>query len=136
MKAIDTQVDGEHYLAMGIEPWHVVGPLARKRAVAIVGTVDATLTFDDAVRVIAQALEDFYYEGNQVKYVMREGKKDVSNNDEAKAIHYGQRRLDLMSEAQLYIVSPTLKQLQRDPVTLTQAVRNDVEGIVAKLKGQ
>ncbi len=63
-KANDTQVDGDHYKSMGMEPWDVM---------------QAVLTEEEFVG---------FLKGNIVKYAMRAGKKNGANSDTEKAFHY------------------------------------------------
>jgi hypothetical protein len=60
----DTQVEGDHYKKMSIEPWDVME--------------------------VALTEEEFrgYLKGNFIKYAMRDGKKPGAIKDVDKAIHY------------------------------------------------
>lgn len=62
MSADDTQVGGQHYKDMGVQPWAVM---------------QAVLTPEEFVG---------YLKGNIIKYAMRQGKKD--SPDAGKALHY------------------------------------------------
>jgi hypothetical protein len=64
--ADDVQVSGSHYKDMGVQPWAVM---------------EAVLTREEFVG---------YLKGNVIKYAMRQGKKEGSN-DAGKALHYKQK---------------------------------------------
>jgi hypothetical protein len=70
--ARDRQVGGDHYKAMGIEPWDVVDTWPIEQRVG-------------------------YYRGNAVKYLMRMGTKDMTAVDVGKAQHYMQKLLEVLS---------------------------------------
>jgi hypothetical protein len=61
--ADDMQVSGSHYKDMGIQPWVVM---------------EAVLTREEFIG---------YLKGNVIKYAMRQGKKEGSD-DAGKALHY------------------------------------------------
>ena len=61
-KANDTQIGGDHYKEMGIEPWDVID------------------TWPDAQRVGA-------YRSGALKYIMRMGTKDLPSQEARKAAH-------------------------------------------------
>ena len=63
MKANETQVGGTHYKDMAVQPWEVM---------------QYVLTYDEFVG---------FLKGNVIKYSMRQGKKEGSD-DAAKALHY------------------------------------------------
>jgi hypothetical protein len=64
--ANDYQVDGTHYRDMGMQPWEVM---------------ESVLTPEEFVG---------FLKGNVIKYAMRAGRKDNSD-DTAKAHHYAQK---------------------------------------------
>lgn len=129
--ALELQVDGDHYKDAAVQPWEVVAVLARRRAKLLLLAVDEASSIDEARKILAGAMEDFYYEGNQVKYLMREGTKKESQHDGAKAKHYGHQRLDKMSTQQMYIA--TERNLSKDPEVLTAFVKKEVAEVAAKL---
>lgn len=63
MKANEMQVGGTHYKDMAVQPWEVM---------------QYVLTYDEFVG---------FLKGNVIKYSMRQGKKEGSD-DAAKALHY------------------------------------------------
>ena len=63
MKANEMQVGGTHYKDMAVQPWEVM---------------QHVLTYDEFVG---------FLKGNVIKYSMRQGKKEGSD-DAAKALHY------------------------------------------------
>lgn len=65
--ADDLQVGGDHYKTMAIEPWTLM---------------EAILTHEEFVG---------YIKGNVIKYCLRDGRKNGSNDDAAKARHYLQK---------------------------------------------
>lgn len=65
-RADDLQISGNHYKDMAIQPWAVM---------------EAVLTHEEFVG---------YLKGNIIKYAMRQGKKDGSD-DAGKALHYKQK---------------------------------------------
>lgn len=67
----DTQVEGDHYKNMSIEPWDVM---------------EAVLTTEEFVG---------FLKGNIINYAMRDGKKEGSVNDAAKAKHYQAKLTEL-----------------------------------------
>lgn len=129
--AIETQVDGSHYKDRPVQPWEVIGVLARRRAKHLLIAVDEANSIEDARLLLSRALEDFYYEGNQVKYVMRDGTKEVSKNDYDKAVHYGLRRLDIITDQQFYIA--VQRNLVRTPEVLTAHVAKEAAEVAAKI---
>ena len=74
VKADDTQVDGNHYKNMNMQPWEVM---------------ELVLTEEEFVG---------FLKGNIVKYAMREGKKDGANNDTEKARHYKAKLLEVKKQ--------------------------------------
>jgi hypothetical protein len=69
------QVAGTHYTSMEVEPWDVVD----------------TWTNDQKLG---------YYRGNAIKYLMRMGKKDSALVEAAKAGHYVQKLLEVLTKDQ------------------------------------
>ena len=65
-KADDIQVSGNHYKDMPIQPWHIM---------------EAVLTREEFIG---------FLRGNIIKYAMRAGRKEGSN-DAGKALHYMQK---------------------------------------------
>jgi hypothetical protein len=65
-RADDLQISGNHYKDMPIQPWHVM---------------EAVLTYDEFVG---------FLKGNIIKYSLRAGRKDGSD-DAGKARHYLQK---------------------------------------------
>lgn len=70
-KANDTQVGGDHYKKMRVQPWDVID------------------TFDHA-----QAMG--FYKGSALAYIMRAGMKGPAREDYEKAIHYLQKLLEIL----------------------------------------
>ena len=75
VRAKDRQVGGDHYKAMGVEPWDVVDTWPREQRIG-------------------------YYRGGALKYVMRMGSKDESPIEIAKGQHYIQKLLEVLQEAE------------------------------------
>ena len=73
-KANDTQIGGDHYKNMGVEPWDVVDTWPIEQRIG-------------------------YYRGGALKYIMRMGAKDESPTEIAKGKHYMQKLLEVL-EAQ------------------------------------
>jgi len=73
-KANDTQVEGDHYKTMGIQPWDVM---------------QMVLTEEEFVG---------FLKGNIIKYAMRAGKKDGATKDTEKALHYKAKLLEIKKE--------------------------------------
>lgn len=78
MSAKDTQVGGDHYLKMGVEPWDVI----------------------DSWKTSARC---GFYRGNALKYLMRAGTKGDDENrtaaaveDLKKAIHYLSKLIEVL----------------------------------------
>jgi hypothetical protein len=74
-KVRDRQVGGDHYKNMGVEPWDVVDtwPLYQR-----IG----------------------YYRGGALKYLMRMGSKDEAAQEISKGIHYLEKLLEVLKEAE------------------------------------
>ena len=70
MNADEMQVSGTHYKQMGIEPWAVM---------------ESVLTHEEFIG---------YLKGNIIKYAMRQGRKQESD-DSGKALHYKQKLKEL-----------------------------------------
>lgn len=73
-KANDTQVDGNHYKTMGMQPWDVM---------------QAVLTEEEFVG---------FLKGNIIKYSMRDGKKIGAEKDGEKAFHYKAKLSEVKKE--------------------------------------
>lgn len=73
MKADDIQVSGNHYKEMPIQPWTLM---------------ETVLTHEEFVG---------YLKGNIIKYSMRAGRKEGSD-DGGKAMHYIQKLKEILSE--------------------------------------
>ena len=67
------QVGGDHYKAMGVQPWDVVDTWPRDQRIG-------------------------YYRGGALKYLMRMGSKDESPLEVAKGQHYIQKLLEVLNE--------------------------------------
>jgi hypothetical protein len=72
-RANDRQVGGDHYKAMGVQPWDVVDSWPRDQRIG-------------------------YYRGGALKYIMRMGSKDESPTEIAKGQHYLQKLLEVLQE--------------------------------------
>ena len=72
-QAKDRQVGGDHYKAMGVQPWDVVDTWPRDQRIG-------------------------YYRGGALKYLMRMGSKDESPMEVAKGQHYMQKLLEVLDE--------------------------------------
>jgi len=70
-RANDRQVGGDHYKAMGVEPWDVVDTWPIEQRIG-------------------------YYRGGALKYIMRMGSKDQSPVEIAKGKHYMQKLLEVL----------------------------------------
>lgn len=75
IRANERQVGGDHYKAMGVEPWNVVD------------------TWPIEQRIGA-------YRHGALKYIMRMGSKDVSAQEISKGQHYLQKLLEVIQEAE------------------------------------
>jgi len=71
MKANDTQVGGQHYKNMRIQPWDVIDSLDHAQAIG-------------------------FYRGNALKYIMRAGEKGPAREDYEKAKHYLEKLLEIL----------------------------------------
>ena len=69
------QVGGDHYKAMGVQPWDVVDTWPRDQRIG-------------------------YYRGGALKYLMRMGSKDESPLEVSKGQHYIQKLLEVLNEQQ------------------------------------
>ena len=74
-RANDRQVGGDHYKAMGVQPWDVVDTWPRDQRIG-------------------------YYRGGALKYLMRMGSKDESPMEVAKGQHYIQKLLEVLNESE------------------------------------
>ena len=72
MSADDTQVGGDHYKSMGVQPWHVMQTL-----------------------LTPQEFRGFL-KGNIIKYSMRQGKKD--SPDAEKCRHYIEKLSEMTAD--------------------------------------
>lgn len=72
-RAKDRQVGGDHYKAMGVQPWDVVDTWPREQRIG-------------------------FYRGGALKYIMRMGSKDESSMEVAKGQHYIQKLLEVLNE--------------------------------------
>jgi hypothetical protein len=73
MTARDKQVGGNHYKAMGVEPWDVVDTWPVEQRIG-------------------------YYRGGALKYVMRMGNKDEAATEIGKGKHYLEKLLEVLNE--------------------------------------
>ena len=73
MKARDTQVGGNHYKLMEIEPWDVVDTWPKEQQIG-------------------------FYRGGALKYLMRMGSKDEGAQEIAKAGHYVAKLLEVLKD--------------------------------------
>jgi hypothetical protein len=73
MSANDTQAAGDHYLRMEIQPFDVIDTWPREQRIG-------------------------FYRGNLLKYTMRMGSKDASAKEIAKAKHYSEKLLEVLSQ--------------------------------------
>ena len=75
LSANEKQVGGEHYKKMGVEPWDVID------------------TWPIEQRIGA-------YRAGALKYIMRMGSKDQSEQEVGKGIHYLEKLLEVLKERQ------------------------------------
>ena len=68
------QVGGSHYKEMGIQVWDVVDTWPLEQRIG-------------------------YYRGNALKYIMRMGAKDVSQQEVKKAAHYCKKLAEVLEQA-------------------------------------
>jgi len=71
MTANQTQIGGDHYVNMAVEPWDVIDTWPIEQRIG-------------------------YYRGNLLKYTMRMGSKDESAKEIAKAKHYAQKLCEVL----------------------------------------
>lgn len=71
MKAQKTQIGGDHYLKMGIQPWTVVDTWPIEQRIG-------------------------FYRGGALKYLMRMGTKDEQAQEISKAKHYIEKLLEVL----------------------------------------
>lgn len=71
--ASNRQVAGNHYREMGVQPWDVVDTWPRDQRIG-------------------------YYRGGALKYLMRMGAKDESEQEIAKGQHYMEKLLEVLRE--------------------------------------
>jgi len=74
LAANDKQVGGDHYKKMGVQTWDVVGTWPIEQQIG-------------------------YYRGNALKYIMRMGAKDQSEQEIGKGIHYLEKLLEVFKES-------------------------------------
>ena len=67
------QVGGTHYKAMGVEPWDVIDTWPIEQRIG-------------------------YYRGNALKYIMRMGSKDQSDQEAQKGLHYLEKLVEVLKE--------------------------------------
>ena len=67
------QVGGTHYKAMGVEPWDVIDTWPIEQRIG-------------------------YYRGNALKYIMRMGSKDQSDQEVQKGLHYLEKLVEVLKE--------------------------------------
>lgn len=70
-KANDTQIGGDHYKNMGVEPWDVVDTWPLEQRIG-------------------------YYRGGALKYVMRMGTKDEQLQEIKKGKHYMEKLIEVL----------------------------------------
>jgi hypothetical protein len=73
LSANDKQVGGMHYKAMGVEPWDVIDTWPLEQRIG-------------------------YYRGNALKYIMRMGSKDQSDQEVSKGLHYLEKLVEVLKE--------------------------------------
>ena len=73
-QASDTQVGGNHYKKMGVEPWDVVDTWSLEQRIG-------------------------YYRGNALKYIMRMGNKDERLQEAQKGLHYQEKLVETLRKA-------------------------------------
>lgn len=73
-QASDTQVGGNHYKQMGVEPWDVVDTWPLEQRIG-------------------------YYRGNSLKYIMRMGNKDERLQEAQKGLHYQEKLVETLRKA-------------------------------------
>jgi len=71
--AREKQVGGDHYKAMGVQPWDLIDTWPLEQRIG-------------------------YYRGGAIKYIMRMGSKDESKQEIAKGIHYLEKLLETLEE--------------------------------------
>jgi hypothetical protein len=67
------QVGGMHYKAMGVEPWDVIDTWPLEQRIG-------------------------FYRGNALKYIMRLGSKDQSDQEASKGLHYLEKLVEVLKE--------------------------------------
>lgn len=73
--ASNRQVAGTHYRDMGVQPWDVIDTWPRDQKIG-------------------------YYRGGALKYLMRMGAKDESEQEIAKGQHYMEKLLEVLRESE------------------------------------
>jgi hypothetical protein len=73
MSANDSQVGGDHYTNMAVEPWDVIATWPLQQQIG-------------------------FYRGNACKYVLRMGSKDSPLQEARKAAHYMEKLIEVLEE--------------------------------------
>tara|TARA_R110000868_G_scaffold318645_2_gene579356 strand:- start:3772 stop:4161 length:390 start_codon:yes stop_codon:yes gene_type:complete len=73
LSANEKQVGGVHYKAMGVEPWDVIDTWPLEQRIG-------------------------FYRGNALKYIMRLGSKDQSDQEASKGLHYLEKLVEVLKE--------------------------------------
>ena len=72
-RADDRQVGGSHYKNMNVSPWDVVDTWPIEQRIG-------------------------FYRGNALKYIMRLGSKDQSDQEASKGLHYLEKLVEVLKE--------------------------------------
>jgi len=73
LSANDKQVGGTHYVAMQVTPWDVIDTWPIEQRIG-------------------------FYRGNALKYIMRMGSKDQSDQEVQKGLHYLEKLVEVLKE--------------------------------------
>lgn len=73
LRAKDKQVGGDHYKAMGVEPWDVIDTWPREQRIGA-------------------------YRAGALKYIMRMGSKDENAQEVGKGLHYLEKLLEVLKD--------------------------------------
>ena len=73
MPAKNTQIGGDHYMNMAVEPWDVVNSWPIEQQIG-------------------------YHRGNAIKYLMRLGTKDAAVQEAKKAAHYVNKLVEVLNQ--------------------------------------
>ncbi len=103
MAAIDTQVGGDHYKIMGVQPWDVMDTWPLEQQVGA-------------------------YRHGILKYTMRCGSKDERLQEIRKAAHYAQRLVEVLEMAQRE--AEIKAEVEAGPVDLDENARDDYDRAV------